>query len=177
MMGRYRLLLWGVSGLLVMVLGSLPWIVAAEDKGNPHEINGRQPVEYCQACHLQAPATYNLPSSIAIVADASQFQPDMDGTRMCVECHNQSEQSHEVGGDKIDFPVPADLPLSAENTLTCMTCHFMHGSLTSDRPWASVSFMDKLTGHERLHKSYLLRRNNNNGELCLVCHSTGSGQK
>jgi hypothetical protein len=176
MMGRYRLFLWELSTLLVMVLGSLTW-VAAEDKGNPHEINGRQPVEYCQACHLQAPETYQLPSSIAIVPDWRKFQSGMDGTSMCVECHNQSEQSHEVGGDKIDFTVPADLPLSSENTLTCMTCHFMHGSLSSDRPWASVSFMDKLTGHVRLHKSYLLRRNNSNGELCLVCHSTGSGPK
>jgi len=163
--------------ILLLFLGYHSWVLSAEGKENPHEIKGQQAVEYCQACHLEKPGIYTLASSIAVVPDSQKFQAGMDGTSMCVECHNQSEQSHEVGGDKIDFPVPADLPLSAENTLTCMTCHFMHGGLSSDRPWASVSFMDQLTGHERLHKSYLLRRNNSNGELCLVCHSTEVGQK
>jgi len=56
--------------------------------------------------------------------------------------------------------------------MACLTCHYVHGSLASDRPWASVSFMDRMTDDERMHKTYLLRRNNAEGALCLICHDT-----
>jgi hypothetical protein len=87
---------------------------------------------------------------------------------MCSGCHDKDD-GHKVGL-KLDFEVPADLPLGKKNKLTCLTCHYTHGSLSSDKPQASVSFLDGMLDSERLHKSYLLRRNNAEGELCLTCH-------
>ncbi len=140
------------------------------DPANPHEITGQKPAEYCVACHLQPPSVYEKTSSQGIVPQWADFRTDIDGNSLCTTCHTQAEAGHEVGGEALDFTVPADLPLSADSKLSCVTCHYMHGSLSSERPWASVSLMDKMLNHERMHKSYLLRRNNSNGELCLVCH-------
>jgi hypothetical protein len=94
---------------------------------------------------------------------------------MCSGCHD-AEDGHKVG-IKLYFEVPADMPLGEKNKLTCLTCHYSHGSLSSDRPQASVSFMDKMLDAERLHKSFLLRRNNTDGELCLTCHEVKEGSK
>lgn len=94
----------------------------------------------------------------------------MDGSAMCTVCH-RGQPMHMVGKE-IDFPVPKDLPLDQGKKIQCLTCHYTHGRLTSDRPWAAVSFMDRLIRSEHLYKSYLLRRNNSGGELCLVCHNT-----
>jgi hypothetical protein len=102
-----------------------------------------------------------------ITADQATFTKD--GVAMCSSCHNPN-QGHKVGLN-IDFPVPADLPLNEDNDITCLTCHYTHGKLDSDRPQASHSFMDKLMNAERLKKSFLLRRNNSDGELCLTCHN------
>jgi cytochrome c553 len=107
------------------------------------------------------------------VFDASQYR--QSGTGMCASCHGDEYDGHKVG-DEVDYEVPADLALTVDNKISCLTCHHVHGSLASDRPWASVSLMDRLTQSERMSKTYLLRRNNVNGELCLICHG-GSGEK
>jgi cytochrome c len=80
-------------------------------------------------------------------------------------------------GLKLDFEIPADMPLDKKNRLSCLTCHYTHGNMDSDRPQASVSFMDRLLNANRLHKSFLLRRNNVDGELCLICHNSNQGSK
>jgi hypothetical protein len=94
---------------------------------------------------------------------------------MCGSCHNPDD-GHQVGLE-LDFQIPADLPLDKKNRMTCLTCHYTHGNLNSDRPQASFSFMDRLFDAERIHKSFLLRRNNTDGELCLTCHNINQGSK
>ena len=89
---------------------------------------------------------------------------------MCVDCHGEDSSSHIIGVTP-DYTVPADLPLNHDNQITCLTCHYIHGSLQSETPMASTSFMDHLFNRARLHKSYVLRRNNARGELCLACHA------
>jgi hypothetical protein len=69
------------------------------------------------------------------------------------------------------------MPLNKKNALSCLTCHYTHGDLTSIRPQASFSFMDRMVNAERLRKSFLLRRNNVDGELCLICHNPNQGSK
>jgi len=93
----------------------------------------------------------------------------LDPVTICLQCHQQDAGTHSVNIE-VAFPVPADLPLSDDKKMTCLTCHKAHGRLHSNRPWASVSFVDRLFASERMNKTYLLRRNNTNGELCLVCH-------
>lgn len=155
-----------VGGFLIM----LAFVGGAQTADeNPHVVTKQTPNNTCTACHAATPEvkeegvllTKNLP------VDPTGFSKD--GVAMCSSCHNPN-QGHKVGLN-IDFPVPADLPLNEENDITCLTCHYTHGRLDSDRPQASHSFMDKLMNAERLKKSFLLRRNNSDGELCLTCHN------
>jgi len=140
---------------------------------NPHEITAQAALADCASCH-----TEKLQHTKAGVLETKNHKPDLatfksDGVEMCSGCHD-AEDGHKVGL-KLDFEVPADLPLGERNKLTCLTCHYTHGSLSSDRPQASVSFIDSMLDAERLHKSFLLRRNNSNGELCLTCHEVKEG--
>jgi hypothetical protein len=142
---------------------------------NPHVISKQSHSSECSSCHVDELESKsdgvflskNLPD------DLTKF--NKDGVAMCSTCHNPN-QGHKVGLE-IDFPVPADMPLSAENDISCLTCHYAHGQLESERPQASFSFMDRLMDAERLHKSFLLRRNNSDGELCLTCHNVNQGSK
>jgi len=130
---------------------------------NPHRLNNPAVNnEFCQHCHAD-------PVSASELASRRQIAFRQDPISMCTDCHNDSASSHSVD-IKVDFSVPPDLPLSASGKITCLTCHKAHGRQHSNRPWASVSFVDRLLNSERLTKTYLLRRNNANGELCLVCH-------
>ena len=141
---------------------------------NPHEITGQGQVD-CMSCHADKPQN-TKPGVLETKnhkADPAAFKSD--GVEMCSSCHN-AEDGHKVGL-KLDFEVPADLPLGEKAKMTCLTCHYTHGSLSSDKPQASVSFMDRMVDAERLHKSYLLRRNNADGELCLTCHEVKEGSK
>jgi formate-dependent nitrite reductase cytochrome c552 subunit len=141
---------------------------------NPHEITWQGQVD-CVSCHVDKPQ--NTKSGVLETknhkADPAAFKSD--GVEMCSGCHN-AEDGHKVGL-KLDFEAPADLPLGERNKMTCLTCHYTHGSLSSDKPQASTSFMDKILDVEQLHKSFLLRRNNADGELCLTCHEVKEGSK
>lgn len=140
---------------------------------NPHNITKDTDMTACTSCHVDPPSaeigelleTKNNPVDITTFND--------DGVAMCSTCHNPDD-GHKVKL-KLDFQIPADLPLGKKNKLTCLTCHYTHGSLSSNRPQASFSFMDELVNADRLRKSFLLRRNNNNGELCLICHNSNAG--
>lgn len=131
----------------------------------PHRIAGQVPTSACLNCHLNMPR--------AVSGDTRFLLPRLEGlrrpvTELCAPCHD-TDMGHAVGV-RVDFPVPADLPLAPERRLTCLTCHYTHGPLESDRPWASVSPLDRIFDPERLHKTFLLRRRNSEGELCLICH-------
>jgi hypothetical protein len=136
--------------------------------GNPHELPANSQTIDCLSCHVEKP-----PAMDAAIITSKNHQANLDafkadGIEMCSGCHDKDD-GHKVGL-KLDFEVPADLPLGKKNKLTCLTCHYTHGSLSSDKAQASVSFLDSMLDSERLHKSYLLRRNNADGELCLTCH-------
>jgi hypothetical protein len=149
--------------LLLMLGGARPLFA-----GNPHELPANSQTIDCLSCHVEKPQNMT-----AAIINSKNHQADLaafkaDGVEMCSGCHDKDD-GHKVGL-KLDFEVPADLPLGKKNKLTCLTCHYTHGSLSSDKPQASVSFLDGMLDSERLHKSYLLRRNNAEGELCLTCH-------
>ncbi|CAD6880450.1 hypothetical protein [Methylomonas albis] len=162
----YKCLLAGGTGALLLLFVS--GAHTADD--NPHLISKQSSQSGCTNCHTATPQLKDegILQSKNITADQATFSKD--GVAMCSSCHNPN-QGHKVGLN-IDFPVPADLPLNEDNDITCLTCHYTHGKLDSDRPQASHSFMDKLMNAERLKKSFLLRRNNSDGELCLTCHNT-----
>jgi hypothetical protein len=161
--------------LIIIVLLGLCRVMQGIAADNPHEITAQAAAVDCVSCHVEKPQHNHSKDSALETknhkADLAAFKTD--GVEMCSGCHD-AEDGHKVGL-KLDFEVPADLPLGERNKLTCLTCHYTHGSLSSDRPQASVSFIDSMLDAERLHKSFLLRRNNSNGELCLTCHEVKEG--
>lgn len=80
-------------------------------------------------------------------AAATTLKPDLDA--VCAGCHADEGPSHRTG-IVAKRPVPPTLPLAADGTITCATCHFVHGEATT-----SESF-------ERIDNAH--------GELCLTCH-------
>jgi len=153
----------------LMLYGTLYLAYAAGN--NPHLIDGRNGGD-CQSCHVSVPgwtAKQSLDSRDAVfVADRYK----LDAVGMCTSCHPRDHLHADVG-DKINFPVPADMPLGENKSHVCITCHFTHGRLDSEKPRANVDFLDRWFDSERMHKSYLLRRDNSEGGLCLTCHKQG----
>lgn len=144
---------------------------------NPHIITDATPRLYCNHCHIDE-MSFERADGELLSSKHSRLRPsafNLDGVAMCSSCHDPGFV-HKVDIN-IDFPIPADLPLDEKNNITCLTCHYAHGRLSSDRPQASFSFMDRLVDAERLHKSFLLRRRNVDGELCLICHNISKGSQ
>jgi hypothetical protein len=172
-MQNYILKLILVAGLS---LGFLLSVITAKATGeSPHHISNNHKATECTTCHTENPDKLSdkLLDSKNHRVDLNAYKAD--GIEMCTTCHD-AENGHKVNL-KLDFEVPADMPVGKKNTINCLTCHYTHGNLESERPQASFSFMDRLVDAERLHKSYLLRRNNTDGELCLICHSVNEGAK
>jgi formate-dependent nitrite reductase cytochrome c552 subunit len=149
--------------------------ITAQAVDNPHVVSKQDNSSTCTDCHISMPKLKNDNSltSKNLPVDLSHFSKN--GVDMCSSCHDL-EVVHKTGV-AVDFPVPSDLPLNQDNEIICLTCHYTHGSLDSDKPQASFSFMDRMVNAQRLHKSYLLRRNNSDGELCLICHNPNQGTK
>ncbi|MEQ1530086.1 MAG: hypothetical protein ABL925_12280 [Methylococcales bacterium] len=158
------------SGVLLL----LAFAVHADGE-NPHIVSKTVTGVDCLSCHINQPEN-NSPEALE-TKNKSVHLTDFknDGVAMCSNCHNPDD-GHKIGL-KLDFDVPADMPLDKKNALSCLTCHYTHGKLSTERPQASFSFMDRLVDAERLHKSFLLRRNNVDGELCLICHNPDQGKK
>jgi len=148
-------------------------VANAHAAGNPHEVTQQHDREMCSVCHNQVPTLSDdkLLVTKYLATNFNDFK--QNGVTMCASCHDATAY-HKVN-ISVDFPVPDDLPLTEDKEMICLTCHFAHGSLSSDRPQCSFSFMDRLLDANRLHKSFLLRRNNSNGELCLTCHNPNEG--
>ncbi len=152
-----------------LLIGLLFCAFALQAAENPHIISTAYKSGECTGCHVT-----EIRHDKAELLDTKNKPVDLtafnnDGVAMCSGCHN-AEDGHKVGLE-LDFEIPADMPLNKKNTQSCLTCHYTHGNLDSVRPQASFSFMDRLVNAERLHKSFLLRRNNVDGELCLICHN------
>jgi len=142
----------------------------AQGAFNPHTdfqnagVNSKQ----CLSCHAAVPQKSTDFTGKYVIPDMKHYVKS--GTKMCADCHGDGNTSHIVGSTP-EYIVPADLPLGKNKQVTCLTCHYIHGSLETDTPMASTSFMDHLFNRQRLNKSYILRRNNSQGDLCLACHS------
>lgn len=174
---RPRSLLWRsvVTTGVCLAGGILGWQVVAEDAaGNPHEPHGESDGALCTSCHREAPERLPEGTTRTVLPDPDGFV--VDPVAMCVSCHEEDAESHPVGA-RPDYPVPADLPLDKDGQVSCLTCHYTHGSVESDHQCASASLLDRLLNRERLRKSYLLRRDNAHGELCKACHETDAEKK
>ncbi len=140
---------------------------AGERQANPHQISALSKGETCLRCHVSPPDGLPTEPGRSLSVNRSDYR--LDGVQMCMGCHEAGSAAHMVG--KLSpVMIPENMPLSEQGSVTCLTCHYVHGSFESDRPWANVSFFDRLFVSEYMYKSYLLRQSNENGELCLLCH-------
>ena len=130
---------------LAGVLCFAPVLVASDgsQRGNPHA-HFRDP-DQCPKCHLSRGSPPE-PGRFSTAADA-----------VCLECHakDSTGRTHPVNVRPEEkfrkMKVPADLRLSDDGRLMCLTCHTAHGS----------------------YVSYFLRRSGPNRgfeDLCEACH-------
>lgn len=157
--------------ILITILLFLSYSLLAKNNAqNPHKIKtiDLKASVTCTSCHIDEPTTELTSSGQHLIPKIELFnKPENE---MCSTCHGDDNTSHIIGVTP-EYNVPADLPLDQSKEMTCLTCHYVHGNLKSEKPMASSSFMDHLFDRARLEKSFLLRRNNANGDLCLACHS------
>jgi len=154
--------------LVLILIYCYSMFVYADSAFNPHQINELTDnnATQCLTCHKIKPSIKNGFTGKYVIPVMPDFNKNETG--MCSDCH---EDSSHIVGITPDYQVPADLPLDKNNRITCITCHYVHGPLKSDKPMASTSFMDHIFNRDRLNKSYILRRNNAEGGMCLACHS------
>ncbi len=115
-------------------------------------------VKRCAVCHEVPSPTHT----------SSRLRSDID--TVCKGCHPRDAANHRIGNTP-PFPVPPDLRLSPEGTLSCVTCHDPHTPRWSNRAWQAKSLAGSIrTMFVKKHKTYFLRRNNAQGDLCLACH-------
>ena len=149
-------LLFGISGLFTVLFGQ-------GSQFHPFVSNEKQ----CSTCHVTFQITGTTASYIVLRADST-----FDLSAACLECHPQKVATHPVR-IPTPFQVPKDLPLSGKNEITCVTCHNPHFSRFSNRPWQPRSYIQKMgefVTRKKQYKTYFLRRNNAQGELCRGCH-------
>jgi predicted CXXCH cytochrome family protein len=131
--------------LLCCILGTAYAVYSALQK-NPHEFAENQ----CADCHAVMPVK-NDRGTLTMTSPI--------GT-LCRRCHAQSKDdslSHPVGMRPAHIALPADLPLSREGEMTCVTCHDIHSTPPPD--------------HEG--RWYFLRRDLTGRAFCASCHPGG----
>ena len=101
-----------------------------------------------------------------------------DISSACIKCHVRGDANHGVNFTP-QFKVPSDLPLSKSREITCITCHSPHNQRFSNRTWQAKSLIGKMGDmfkRGKHHKTYFLRRNNADGDLCFSCHKEREGE-
>ncbi len=163
-----------IAGIFLFA-GIAGWRVAAVGtEGNPHEPQGAATDAMCKTCHRETPSQFPENPTRTVLPDTDDLI--LDPVATCVACHEEGAGSHPVGA-RPDYPVPADLPLDKDGRISCLTCHYTHGSFESDHQCCSASLLDRLFNRKNLRKSFLLRRDNPRGELCKACHQTTAQNK
>lgn len=140
------------------------WSRLDASTANPHAFMN-DPAR-CVECHLETRPTSGRPYA------TMNFRKDIYS--LCASCH------------KLPVAHPVDiapgrgrgkeLPLDADGSMTCITCHNPHGQALSDRPYtgrtlyekARDTFFPSLPGKFR---TYFLRIPTTAGELCKYCHA------
>jgi hypothetical protein len=87
----------------------------------------------------------------------------------CRRCHQEMEKHHPVGGG-VEEKDKMTLPLSTGDKVACITCHDPGARRTDTRSWKSQSLFSRLFRSQTVYKTYYLRINNADGNLCRACH-------
>ena len=108
--------------------------------------------------------------------DAKPIRPGGAFTRdivsLCQECHSMDHRmSHPVDIRPQERVIP-ELPLDAEGTITCTTCHDPHSNPSTATPYVNRGILERLSRKfsSQSYSTYFLRMPNYEGQLCLSCH-------
>lgn len=128
---------WSAAAVALFAIAAARAIADA-----PHGDDVHRGDAACRTCHTADAATLKQDPTAATAA----IVPDLEAR--CAGCHDEGP-SHRTGIRPSRTQPPA-LPLAADGTIGCATCHFMHGE--------NDAFGD------------FLRLDNRQGGLCLSCH-------
>ncbi len=97
-----------------------------------------------------------------------------DVVSLCVGCHQEmdSDTLHPLD-IKPTQSNGSKLPFDSDGTLTCITCHYPHGSNYSAEQYVGRTSLAKLISvflKKKYYKTYYLRMKVVKGELCNECH-------
>jgi predicted CXXCH cytochrome family protein len=107
----------------------------------------------CLSCHLTDPSGKII-----------EHQLTAPVTTLCARCHEKiftEGYLHPVDIRPRNVGIPADMPLSPQGEITCVTCHDIHGSFFTpyDTP------------------SHYLRRYEGGKDFCRACHTGAMGNR
>jgi hypothetical protein len=123
----------------------------------------------CTECHEKTPVQgFDDFTSVTFTAPIVE---------VCTRCHagEHLREEHPVEV-RPEYPVPEDLHLDDNYSVTCATCHDAHGGHEAGRPFLPRTFWERLRddlGGRTSWPTRFLRRSNSGGELCLACHKGG----
>ncbi|GAB4230519.1 MAG: hypothetical protein OHK0028_04990 [Deltaproteobacteria bacterium] len=166
-MNRPFRIAFAVAAAYAIAYGGL-WISHRRSPGtDPHAVL-REPAR-CPTCHLEDRPAAGRPYR------QMNFRKDI--FTLCTSCH-PSPVTHPVDVAP-RRGIVGNLPLDADGTMTCVTCHAPHS-----RPIASERYVGRTLGAKLRDtafpllpgrfRTYFLRVPNTRGELCERCHSPGA---
>ncbi len=123
--------------------------------------------DQCYRCHEVYLTSGSEASYIVFIENSSEIL-----TSSCLKCHPHDSRDHPVMITS-SYPIPEDLLHSENMEITCLTCHNPHFQRYSSRAWVPRSFTTKIQHFvfgKKDFKTYFLRRNNADKELCMACH-------
>ncbi|MGD0464321.1 MAG: cytochrome c3 family protein [Tepidisphaeraceae bacterium] len=117
----------------------------------------------CAVCHLEWSVDFDKPGAVLLMDKPTVSMASRETT--CLGCHDGSvrdsrkkvwqEQSHKTGvKPPPTMTIPTGLPLE-DGKLACRTCHTAHN----------------LPGAEDLSSTFFLRVDNDQSQLCRICHA------
>jgi predicted CXXCH cytochrome family protein len=124
----------------------VPFVLAvpvAAAVAKPHGTDVHRADADCRVCHTLDGGALRADPAAARAA----LVPDLEAR--CAGCHGDEGPSHKTGIRPVRAEPPT-LPLAADGTIACTTCHYMHG--------------------EKNDFGDFLRLDNRRGGLCLSCH-------
>ena len=123
----------------------------------------------CIICHIETDMSNSeLPQKHDIY---NPIDTELNKTDTCLTgCHTVEEACHPVNVIPYRAFPPADLPLGNNGEITCLTCHYTHGSSESKKPYVAEGIISRIFSLGASYKTYYLRRSYSDGELCYACH-------
>jgi len=146
-------------GLVPAVVVFYSVVVFSEGDSKPPEQVMREgmAVSACQACH---PGEKDR---------AKLSDPSRSCDQNCARCHTEMDNHHPVGAG-VNEKEKVPLPLAKGDQVGCTSCHDPLSARTDKRSWKSQSLYSRWFSGQKIFKTYYLRINNSDGNLCKTCH-------